>query len=129
MNNTELLITVLICAAVTAGLRFAPFILFAGRKEPPQFITWLGNKLPRAVMAMLVIYCLKDLNFTGTASYVRSCTCRSCGYEFPSRCQTADDAIHRERYARLYAPDSHNGLTFLRKKVLKGIAFCMGDVV
>ena len=70
MNNTELLITVLICAAVTAGLRFAPFILFAGRKEPPQFITWLCNKLPRAVMAMLVIYCLKDLNFTGTASYV-----------------------------------------------------------
>ena len=70
MSNTELLITVLISAAVTAGLRFAPFILFAGRKEPPRFITWLGKKLPRAVMAVLVIYCLKDVSFTGAASFV-----------------------------------------------------------
>ena len=69
MNNSELLYTVLIAAAVTAGLRFAPFILFSGKKEPPAFISWLGKKLPRAVMAMLVIYCLKDVNFAAASTF------------------------------------------------------------
>ena len=39
-------------------LRFLPFIAF--RTKRPAFILYLGRVLPYAVMAMLVIYCLKS---------------------------------------------------------------------
>ena len=52
---------VLISGVVTVLLRFIPFIAF--RKKKPEFILYLGRVLPPAVMAMLVIYCLKEVNF------------------------------------------------------------------
>lgn len=54
-------IIVLIAGAVTILLRFLPFIAF--RKNRPDFILYLGRVLPYSVMAMLVIYCLKNINF------------------------------------------------------------------
>ncbi|MGN0778468.1 MAG: branched-chain amino acid transporter permease [Aristaeellaceae bacterium] len=65
MTTTQLLLTVLIAAAVTILLRTAPFLLFPAGKQAPAFITWLGNQLPRAVMMMLLVYCLKDIQLTG----------------------------------------------------------------
>lgn len=59
MNNS--LYIMLIAGAVTILLRFLPFIAFG--KNRPEFILYLGRVLPFAVMAMLVIYCLKDINF------------------------------------------------------------------
>ena len=51
---------VLISGAITVLLRFLPFIAFS--KKRPEFILYLGRVLPYAVMAMLVIYCLKGVN-------------------------------------------------------------------
>ena len=45
-------------AAVTALLRFLPFLLFRGKT--PAYISYLGMVLPPAIIGMLVIYCLKD---------------------------------------------------------------------
>ena len=70
MTNIELLLTVGITALVTAALRFIPFLLFSGQKSPPRFITWLSGQLPRAVMAMLVVYCLKDVEPLVAASVI-----------------------------------------------------------
>lgn len=68
MTTVELLITVLVCAAVTAALRYVSFVLFPKGKQPPKFITWLGSRLPRAVMAMIVVYCLKDVSFASAVN-------------------------------------------------------------
>lgn len=62
MTNTELLLTILVIAAVTAALRFIPFIVFSGDKKTPEIITYLGKVLPYSIMAMLVVYCLKSVN-------------------------------------------------------------------
>jgi len=70
MTDIELIITVLIVALVTAGLRFAPFLLFPQGKHAPVFVTWLGKQLPRAAMAMLLVYCLKDMNATTASGFV-----------------------------------------------------------
>ena len=70
MTNAELLITVLICAAATASLRFIPFLIFPHGKQPPRFVIWLGAQLPRAAMAMLVVCCLKDISFASAGGYV-----------------------------------------------------------
>ena len=62
MPDTYVISMVVIAALVTAGLRFAPFLIFGkGRKTPP-IITYLGKVLPFAIMGMLVVYCLKDIS-------------------------------------------------------------------
>lgn len=66
MTTAQLAVTVLLVALVTMATRFAPFLLFPAGRQVPAFVKWLGQQLPRAVMAMLIIYCLKDVSF-GTA--------------------------------------------------------------
>ena len=58
--HSALLVAVI--AAVTALLRFIPFWLFS--KNTPKTVLYLGKTLPYAIMAMLVVYCLKNICFT-----------------------------------------------------------------
>ena len=46
-------------ALTTAALRFLPFLLF--EKNTPPFVVYLGKVLPAALIGMLVVYCLKDV--------------------------------------------------------------------
>lgn len=52
-----------VVAIVTALIRFLPFLIFSGKRETPKFILYLGKVLPYAIMAMLVVYCLKGISF------------------------------------------------------------------
>ena len=63
MQRTELHAAALIAvmALVTAGLRFLPFLIFGESRKTPALITHLGKVLPYAIMAMLVVYCLKSV--------------------------------------------------------------------
>ena len=49
-----------VMSLVTVALRFLPFLVF--RKKTPRYVSYLGSVLPSAIMGMLVIYCLKDVN-------------------------------------------------------------------
>lgn len=62
MNNTSLLISILVIAAITAALRFIPFAVFSANRKTPNIILYLGRYLPYSIMAMLVVYCLKSVN-------------------------------------------------------------------
>ena len=57
-------------AVITIALRAIPFLIFGGRRKAPQFIINLSNLLPYAVMAMLVVYCLKNVSFTSVNTFV-----------------------------------------------------------
>lgn len=59
-GNAYLLTAVLIAAFVTFLLRVLPFLVFNEQKKIPAVIEAVGKMLPGAVMAMLVVYCLKD---------------------------------------------------------------------
>ena len=61
MNYSAIL--VIIMSAVTIFLRFIPFLIF-GKRETPAYIVYLGNVLPQAIIGMLVVYCLREINFT-----------------------------------------------------------------
>ena len=61
MDKLHSLELILIMAALTAALRFLPFVMFS--KGTPKTIVYLGNLLPNAIMAMLVVYCLKNVSF------------------------------------------------------------------
>ena len=57
---------VAIAALVTIALRFLPFVIFSGRKTTPPFVAYLGRVLPYAVMGMLVVYCLRNIQFVSS---------------------------------------------------------------
>lgn len=53
-------------AIVTIATRAVPFLIFGGKREVPGVVKYLGKVLPPAIMAILVIYCLKSVSiFTG----------------------------------------------------------------
>lgn len=58
------IITVAICAIVTFATRAVPFVVFGRNGQPPETIRYLGKMLPPAVMAILIVYCLKDVDFS-----------------------------------------------------------------
>ena len=67
MTNEQIVhsvLIILVCAAVTYLLRGIAFLVFGGKRGTPAFISWLGGVLPHAVMGMLLVYCLKDVNVT-----------------------------------------------------------------
>ena len=53
---------VAVAALVTIALRFLPFLIFSGSKQTPPFVAYLGRVLPYAIMGMLVVYCLRNVN-------------------------------------------------------------------
>ena len=73
MSDTFYAILVIgMIALVTAMLRFLPFFIFNGRKPIPKIIQHLGLVLPYSVIAMLVVYCLKDVSFVNYSGWLPS---------------------------------------------------------
>ena len=58
--DTHAAALVLVMAAVTWLLRFLPFLVF--RRRVPAYVAYLGRVLPAAIIGMLVVYCLKDVD-------------------------------------------------------------------
>lgn len=61
---------VALMTAITFGSRLLPFLLFGRGKEPPGWVTYLGRYLPPAMIALLVVYCVKDIAFTAIGGWV-----------------------------------------------------------
>lgn len=62
MNNVGHSILIIGVAAIcTVFLRAVPFLIFGGKREVPAGIRYLGNYLPAAIMAILAIYCLRNV--------------------------------------------------------------------
>ena len=57
-------------AVVTFLTRALPFLLFDRGSAPPKIILYLGRVLPPAVIAMLIIYCLKGISFAQAGSWL-----------------------------------------------------------
>ena len=56
-------IAISIVSLVTILLRFLPFIIFNKNSKVPKIIIYLGKVLPYSIMAMLVVYCMKEISF------------------------------------------------------------------
>ena len=42
--------------------RLVPFVLFGRKRTVPRIVVFLGNVLPPAIIATLIVYCLKSVN-------------------------------------------------------------------
>lgn len=60
MGNSIAVIAV--AAVCTFFTRLVPFALFGRKRQVPRIVLFLGNVLPPAIIATLIIYCLKNVN-------------------------------------------------------------------
>ena len=68
MDLKRTLIIIAICAGCTFFERALPFLVF-GKRPVPRVVQYLGKLLPMAVMATLVIYCLRGTTFTALSGF------------------------------------------------------------
>ena len=67
MTLTEQIVTIAAVVVATMLTRFLPFVIIGGKHETPKYIKYLGKVLPCSIFALLIVYCLKDVNiFSGT---------------------------------------------------------------
>lgn len=58
MNDLFIILVIAIANLIT---RFLPYFIMP--KEIPPFISYISNILPNVIIAMLVVYCIKDADF------------------------------------------------------------------
>ena len=63
MTVTQHVVIIAMVVLGTMITRFLPFVLFPAGKETPGYVKYLGRVLTPAALGLLVIYCLKDVNF------------------------------------------------------------------
>lgn len=69
MTNLQIAASVAVMAAVTFLTRALPFLLFGRGKEPPKIVLYLGKYLPPAVIAMLIVYCYRNVGFSAPSDW------------------------------------------------------------
>ena len=69
MTTLQAVAAIAVMAVVTFLTRALPFLLFDRGESPPKIVLYLGRVLPPAVIAMLIIYCLKGISFASPAGW------------------------------------------------------------
>lgn len=67
--NKYVLIGIAVMSIVTIVLRFLPFIFLDDSKDY-KMLNYLSKVLPSAVMGMLVVYCLRDVNLSSVFNFL-----------------------------------------------------------
>ena len=70
MNFTDAILTVALVAGLTFLTRFLPFALFGRQGRPSAALADLNTLLPAAIIAVLVVYCLKAINFSRLETFL-----------------------------------------------------------
>ena len=63
LTTGQAIASIAVMAGVTFLTRVLPFLLFGRGGEPPKVVLYLGRVLPPAIIAMLIVYCLRNTQF------------------------------------------------------------------
>lgn len=80
-ENMYLWVAMAVMTLITAATRFLPFVVFSrpghgsgdcpgGEKKDTKYLDYLGDVLPPALMAMLVVYSLRQVNVASLEGWV-----------------------------------------------------------
>jgi len=72
LTPAQTLASIAVMSVVTFLTRALPFLLFDHGDHPPKVVLYLGHVLPPAIIAMLIVYCLKGVTFTTLGGWVPS---------------------------------------------------------
>jgi branched-subunit amino acid transport protein AzlD len=56
-------IIVAVIAVLTYAQRLFPYLLFGRGREVPEIAVYLGKTLPPAIMMLLIVFCLRNVDF------------------------------------------------------------------
>lgn len=70
LTAAETLASIAVMSAVTFLTRALPFLLFDRGEHPPKIVLYLGKVLPSAIIAMLIVYCMKGVTFSTPAGWI-----------------------------------------------------------
>ena len=70
LTPIQSLISIAIMAGVTFLTRALPFLLFDRGERPPKVVLYLGRVRPPAIIAMLIVYCVRGVTFASPAGWV-----------------------------------------------------------
>jgi len=70
MTTLQAIAAIAVMAVVTFLTRAIPFLLFGRGGTPPKVVLYLGKYLPPAVIAMLIVYCLKGVSFQSVGNWL-----------------------------------------------------------
>ena len=70
LTPVQTLASIAVMAGVTFLTRALPFLLFGRGEQPPGLVLYLGRVLPPAIIAMLIVYCLKGVSFAAPGGWV-----------------------------------------------------------
>lgn len=70
LTPLETLASIMMMSVVTLFTRALPFLLFDRGGDPPKIVLYLGRVLPPAVIAMLIVYCLKGVSFSTPGGWI-----------------------------------------------------------
>lgn len=70
MTTLQQIATIGLMGVSVVATRSLPFLLFSSAKHTPRFVTFLSTYLPSAVFGMLVVYCMKNVQFTDLESSI-----------------------------------------------------------
>lgn len=62
IDKTFSLYIILVISAVTILLRVGPAWIFSPKRPTPNLLIYLGKVMPSAVIAMLIVYCYRNID-------------------------------------------------------------------
>lgn len=68
LSSSQILIIIAVMTLATMITRFLPFIIFNKQTGNNSYIDYLGDMLPYAAIGLLVVYCLRNVNFKSPAN-------------------------------------------------------------
>lgn len=72
MNLGHTVAAIVVMAIVTFLTRALPFLMFRKETNIPRIVVYLGRYLPPAVIAMLIVYCLRGVGFSNPSGWLPS---------------------------------------------------------
>lgn len=73
ISPSQSILIIAVCALCTFLERALPFLVF-GTRPVPDIVRYLGRVLPMAVMATLVVYCIRGISFTSAGTFLPELT-------------------------------------------------------
>ena len=70
LTTGQAIASIAVMALVTFLTRALPFLLFDRKGSPPKLVLYLGRVLPPAIIAMLIVYCVRGVTFASPAGWV-----------------------------------------------------------
>ena len=94
LTTGQAVASIAVMALVTFLTRALPFLLFDRGSAPPKVVLYLGKVLPPAVIAMLIIYCLRNVSFSIPADWTSEAILAAMSTWAPQLAAAAAVVVH-----------------------------------